>query len=164
MKKTKKTMSGLYLFPAALAAVFMSSVFIIVSPLASKNIVTIPTVTPVFKSVIISSPDLTKPVGRPLDIKGKIDRSWVFENSFPVKILDDQGREIFYGISQTVNWTEGTDSMINFTMSLDFNTNSKTGTLVIQNDNPSGLPQNAKTIEFPLIFKTQAPEQIIIDY
>ena len=156
MKKTKKTMSGLYLFPAALAAVFMSSVFIIISPLSSKNIVTIPTVTPVPKLVTISSPDLTLPFKSPLTITGKIDRSWVFEGSFPVKLYDDQNKILFQTTGLAPHWTEGSGQFVDFTADLRFSTTAKTGFLVISNDNPSGLPQNSKSIKFPVIFSNSS--------
>ena len=41
-----KIKTSIYLFPAALAAVFMSSVLIIISPLSSKTIVSLPTPVP----------------------------------------------------------------------------------------------------------------------
>ena len=47
MKKMKKINTSVFLFPAALAVVFMASIIIIISPLGSKTLIPIPTPTPV---------------------------------------------------------------------------------------------------------------------
>ena len=145
--------TSVYLFPAALAVVFMSSVLIIVSPIGSRTIIAIPTPTiSVIKAVSIITPDLTKPIKSPLTITGKIDRSWIFEASFPVELFDSQNHSIFTGIGSAPNWSEGSDQFVDFTAKLNFTTANTTGFLEIRSDNPSGLPQNNHLIRFPVIF------------
>ena len=103
-----------------------------------------------------SSPDLTLPFKSPLTITGKIDRSWVFEGSFPVKLYDDQNKILFQTTGLAPHWTEGSGQFVDFTADLRFSTTAKTGFLVISNDNPSGLPQNSKSIKFPVIFSNSS--------
>jgi hypothetical protein len=155
MKKITKPVTNLYLFPAALAVVFISSILIIVSPVGTKTLIPLPTPTvstPVAKIVTITSPDLTKPVKSPLTISGKIDRSWVFEASFPVELFDSQNHAIYTGTGLAPKWFEGSDQFVDFSANLKFSTTDAKGYLVIHNDNPSGLPQNDKSVKFPVIF------------
>ncbi len=88
----------------------------------------------------------------PLIVKGDAVGPWFFEGSFPVKLLDDQGKEL---ASTTATSTESwmTETMIPFEAKLTFDPGTATsGKVVLEKDNPSGLPENAGKVEIPVIF------------
>ncbi|MFA5025566.1 MAG: Gmad2 immunoglobulin-like domain-containing protein [Candidatus Shapirobacteria bacterium] len=109
--------------------------------------------TPRSSPVVILSPDISKPLLSPQKIIGLIDKSWVFEGSFPLELFDNQDKIIYQGKASAPNWIEDTDKFTTFTANLVFKTTSKSGFLKIKNDNPSGLPQNNKSLIIPIIYE-----------
>lgn len=91
-------------------------------------------------------------VSSPLEVKGKARGGWYFEAVFPVRLLDSQGNEI----SRTMAEAQGdwmTNDFVPFAATLTFSfPTTSTGTLILANDNPSGLPENAKEIKIPVSF------------
>jgi hypothetical protein len=96
----------------------------------------------------------------PLTVRGKARGSWFFEASFPVVLTDWDGRII----AQTAAQAKGdwmTSEFVEFEATLTFEsptaTNSadyaKRGTLILQKDNPSGLPENDDSREITIFFK-----------
>ncbi|OGZ37562.1 MAG: hypothetical protein A3A94_03295 [Candidatus Portnoybacteria bacterium RIFCSPLOWO2_01_FULL_43_11] len=88
----------------------------------------------------------------PLIVKGEARGFWFFEASFPIKLLDDNGEFIAQGIAQARGeWM--TENFVPFEARIEFN-NPKTekGTLVLEKDNPSGLPENADELRVPIVF------------
>lgn len=85
---------------------------------------------------------------------------WFFENSFPVKVLDGNGKVIGQGVAQaggaSGSWmSTGT---VPFTAKVTFTTPKyATGTVVLSKDNPSGMPQNDLSVSVPVIFSDQIP-------
>ncbi|HBP51496.1 MAG: hypothetical protein US68_C0010G0095 [Candidatus Shapirobacteria bacterium GW2011_GWE1_38_10] len=139
----------IFLFPLSLAVIFFASMIIIFSPLKSVKVFNVSLPDP----VIVSSPNLSQSIKSPVTISGKIDRSWVFEGSFPVELLDSNGKSIFKGNATVPNWTETLDKYADFSLDLKYTTKLSTGTLIIKNDNPSGLPENDKSYKIPITFK-----------
>jgi hypothetical protein len=91
-------------------------------------------------------------VQSPLLIVGEA-RLWYFEASFPVKLLNESGREIATGYaSADGDWM--TEDWVPFTAELTFapQPSGSRGMLVFEKDNPSGLPENDDRIEIPVIF------------
>jgi len=144
----KNIKNKIFLFPLSLAVVFFASIIIIFTPVGKKNIINIPTSKP----VTISSPDLSKGIKSPLILKGQIDPSWVFEASFPIELFDNQGMSLFSGTASAPNWTESNSNSVEFTATIKFSTTAPSGILKIKNDSPSGLPENDKAFEIPVIF------------
>ncbi len=105
------------------------------------------------KDVIINNPDLSQPITSPLVIEGQAIGSWFFEASFPVKLLDGNGQQIAIGIAQAQSdWM--TDKFVPFRAELIFSSPPNgTGTLVLEKDNPSGLPENAAEVQLSVRFK-----------
>ena len=90
----------------------------------------------------------------PLSIKGQARGSWFFEASFPVVLVDWDGRIIAQGIAQAKsNWM--TTEFVPFEATLpyvaDQNVYSTKGALILRKDNPSGLPANDNALEIPVI-------------
>jgi hypothetical protein len=92
-------------------------------------------------------------VASPLQITGQALGTWYFEASFPVKIYDANGNLLGSAPAQAQSDWE-TENLVPFAATLTFSTSTtNSGTLVLQNDNPSGRPETAKQIEIPVHFK-----------
>ena len=100
----------------------------------------------------ISTPRPNQTIESPLTITGEARGYWFFEASFPVKLFDGNGNTIASGIAQAEGeWM--TEDFVPFKAELTFSqpTTSK-GTLVLEKDNPSGLPENADELRVPVNF------------
>jgi hypothetical protein len=108
----------------------------------------------VFKKdlVTITTPSSNSQIDSPVTVAGEARGSWFFEASFPVKILNDQGSEMGRGIAQTKsNWM--TTERIPFTASIPFQPGpAKSGVIILEKDNPSGLPENADSVRAFITF------------
>jgi len=96
----------------------------------------------------LSNDELTSPA----TITGSA-RYWYFEASFPIKLLDESGKEIAATAAQAQgDWM--TDQFVPFKANLEFLVDKdQNGTLILMNDNPSGLPENEEKIEIPVRLK-----------
>ncbi len=92
-------------------------------------------------------------VTSPLTVFGKARGNWYFEASFPVRILDGNGRELGVVAAQArEDWM--TTEFVPFVGTLTFATSTTaTGTLIFEKDNPSGLPEHDAEIRVPVRFK-----------
>lgn len=102
--------------------------------------------------IVVESHEAGDLVASPLTVTGKAHGGWYFEASFPVRLLDGNGNEIAVAPAQAQgDWM--TPAYVPFSVTLTFTPPStSTGTLVLENDNPSGLPENAKSISLPVTF------------
>lgn len=91
-------------------------------------------------------------VSSPLEIKGEARGYWFFEASFPVKLVDSNGKELVLGIAQAKSeWM--TENFVPFELILEFeNPDTESGTLILKKDNPSGLPENEDELRVPVSF------------
>ncbi len=96
---------------------------------------------------------LNQTVESPLEIEGEARGSWFFEASFPVKIFDENNNLLGSTAAQAQGeWMTG--NFVPFKAELQFSTpTTKKGTLVLEKDNPSGLPANADEFAIPITFK-----------
>lgn len=92
-------------------------------------------------------------VKSPMTVEGEAHSGWFFEASFPVSLLDANGKELARKPAQAQGeWT--TENFVPYKVILEFKTPlTDTGTLVLEKDNPSGLPENAKEVRIPVRFK-----------
>lgn len=97
----------------------------------------------------IESPRPNSVISSPLTVKGMARGSWFFEASFPVRLFDGRGEMLARGIataqgdpaSGRVNWM--TAEFVPFEATLTFTQSAaEFGTLLLDKDNPSGLPEN----------------------
>jgi|SRR3989339_1144257 len=101
----------------------------------------------------VESPSEGSLVTSPLRITGKARGTWFFEASFPVVLVDWDGRILAQGIAQAQSdWM--TEAFVPFTAELEFEKpiGNNRGSLILKKDNPSGLPEYAGSIEIPLFF------------
>jgi len=95
----------------------------------------------------------------PLILTGQARGYWYFEADFPVVLVNWDGLIIAEGIATAQDeWM--TEEFVPFTATLDF-TNPynagdpdfmKNGAIILQRDNPSGLPENDDALEVPIRF------------
>lgn len=92
-------------------------------------------------------------VKSPLNVEGAARGKWFFEASFPVKIVDDNGKVLgTANATTTENWM--TEDYVPFKATLTFEeSTTSTGKLILEKDNPSGQAENADQLEIPVKFR-----------
>ncbi|HUV81024.1 MAG TPA: GerMN domain-containing protein [Patescibacteria group bacterium] len=100
----------------------------------------------------ISVPRPNQIIQSPLIIKGEARGFWFFEASFPVKLLDENGQLLASAVAYVQeDWM--TEDFIPFEAEILFERPAaEKGTLVLEKDNPSGLPENADELRLPVKF------------
>lgn len=100
----------------------------------------------------IDTPAENSQIASPLTITGKVPGSWSFEASFPVVLKDSNGTTIAQGPAQLQgDWM--TEEQVPFTATLTFAAPATaSGFLILQRDNPSGLPENDDSISIEVSF------------
>ncbi|MDP3093791.1 MAG: GerMN domain-containing protein [bacterium] len=105
------------------------------------------------ENIKIDNPESDQIISFPLIIKGQARGSWYFEASFPIKLLDKNQKELAVTIAEAqADWM--TNDFVPFKAVIELSSLPKTsqGTLVLQKDNPSGLPENDEKIIMPIRF------------
>lgn len=107
--------------------------------------------------IYLETPTPNETISSPLTILGQARGFWFFEASFPVKIYDDNNKLLGVAIAQSIaadgNWM--TENFVPFKAELNFNYSTSTnGFLVLERDNPSGLPENYDELRVPVKFVT----------
>jgi len=107
----------------------------------------------------VSAPVVDAQVSSPLRVTGVARGYWFFEASFPIVLVDWDGKIIaeHYATAES-DWM--TEDFVPFTANLDFVSPyheedpefMSHGTLILRRDNPSGLPENDGAIEIPVRF------------
>jgi hypothetical protein len=107
----------------------------------------------------VATPAAETVVTSPLVISGQARGYWFFEGSFPVVLTNWDGLIIAEGVA-TAEGDWMTEEFVPFTSELKFVSPYKTGdqgfmkkgTLILEKDNPSGLPENDDALEIPVNF------------
>ena len=105
----------------------------------------------------IDNPRPNQIIESPLFVKGEARGNWYFEASFPAKLFDDNGFLLGITPAQALgNWM--TEDFVPFNVILPFAVPSTSkGRLILEKDNPSGLPEYANELRIPVYFK-ETPE------
>lgn len=100
----------------------------------------------------VANPRPNDLIKSPLNIRGEARGFWFFEADFPVKLLDGDSNLIAITIAQAQSdWM--TEEFVSFEAKLDFPVPAtENGTLILEKDNPSGLPKNADELRIPVRF------------
>ncbi|MSR70682.1 hypothetical protein EXS62_01445 [Candidatus Kaiserbacteria bacterium] len=88
-----------------------------------------------------------------LTINGEARGGWYFEGSFPIELKDAAGvRLVLVPAQAQSDWM--TAEWVPFAATLNYPAQpaGSHGTLILRNDNPSGLPQNDKSVSLPVTF------------
>jgi hypothetical protein len=100
--------------------------------------------------VAVDAPTPGAVVGKTFVVKGKARGTWYFEASFPVDILDKNGRQLASVPAQAEgDWM--TENFVPFTASITV-ADSYVGpaTVVLHKDNPSGDPSKDASVSYPI--------------
>lgn len=82
-------------------------------------------------------------------VSGEARGQWYFEASFPVEVLDKDGKQIGQGIAQAQGeWM--TEEFVPFRAELNVGDYSGPATLVLKKDNPSGIEKNDASLSVPV--------------
>ena len=101
------------------------------------------------EKVKVSSPLPSGTVSKTFTVVGQARGTWYFEASFPVQVRDSQNNLVGSGLAQAQSdWM--TENFVPFTVLVTVNAYSGPATLVLIKDNPSGLPENEDSVEFPI--------------
>lgn len=104
--------------------------------------------------VILDFPEAENLIASPLTVRGEAVGTWFFEASFPVYLVDWDGRIIGEGLATAAgDWM--TPDYVPFTARIEFVKPSygERGALILKKDNPSGLPEHDAAVEIPIKFK-----------
>ncbi len=102
------------------------------------------------QEIIVESPAPDQTVSSPVMVKGKALGTWFFEGVLPVSMEDADGNLLSAAPARALDdWM--TEDFVEFEAQLDFDLgNNETAVIIIKNDNPSGIPENAKKFEIPV--------------
>jgi hypothetical protein len=101
-------------------------------------------------SVVVDTPKPGDVTGKAVTVKGKARGTWYFEASFPVEILDKNGKRL--AITPALAQGEWmTENFVPFSVTVTV-PDSYIGpaTVVLHKDNPSGMPENDASVSFPI--------------
>jgi hypothetical protein len=108
--------------------------------------------------ITIQTPLPDERIVSPLEIRGAARGTWFFEATFPIVLVDWDGKIIAQGYAEAAdNWM--TEEFVAYKATLEFENPSwdtdfsKRGALILQKSNPSGLPQNDDALEIPVRFQ-----------
>lgn len=99
----------------------------------------------------VDSPKSNQEIQSPFTVKGEARGYWFFEATFPIKLLDENGNVIKQTYAQAKDdWM--TENFVPFESILTFSVpKNQNGTLVLEKDNPSGIPENDAEIRVPVV-------------
>jgi len=104
------------------------------------------------KPVIVEPKNISKLVS-PQTIRGTVPPGWMFEGNFSIKLMDSNRKLIVQSAAvEEVPGAWQSNVPVYFTVTITFSTKSKTGFLVLENDNPSGDSSKSLTFEVPVTF------------
>ncbi len=104
----------------------------------------------------VASPRTQVAVGNPITVSGEARGYWFFEGSFPLIVVDWDGKIIGEGHATAVgDWM--TESFVPFTGTVMYTLPEDTpytrGAIIFRKDNPSGLPEHDDALEIPISFE-----------
>ena len=103
--------------------------------------------------IVVTLPFPGAVTGKDFSVRGKARGNWFFEASFPVFLIDKDGNQLAVGLASPepagAEWM--TSEFVEFKADLVVPAHFiGPALLIIQNDNASGLPENQKSVSFPI--------------
>lgn len=104
-------------------------------------------------NIRVSAPSPGALIASPLTVTGEARGIWYFEASFPVRLIDAAGNQLAIVPAQAKGeWM--TSNFVPFEVQLSFGAPpAGSGFLILQKDNPSGLPEHADSLVIPVRFR-----------
>jgi hypothetical protein len=102
--------------------------------------------------LVIYKPFSGAKISSPVAVFGEVPGSWSFEASFPVTLVDGEGKDIAKATATLLgDWM--TDDLVPFSAKLIYSGEpSGSGALILDKANPSGLSSNADSFALPIKF------------
>lgn len=100
--------------------------------------------------IVVEAPLVGAVTGQEININGQARGTWFFEASFPIELLDKDGKILVQSYAQAQGeWM--TENFVPFVAKLQVPA-SYTGpaVIVLRKDNPSALPEYEASISFPI--------------
>jgi len=106
----------------------------------------------------VDLPVLNAEISSPVLITGEARGTWYFEASFPIVIVDWDGRIIGEGHAEAKSdWMTSEyvpfEATVKFIKPADQGPQSVRGAIILKNDNPSGMASTSYAIEIPIRFE-----------
>lgn len=105
--------------------------------------------------IVVTSPVRDAAISSPVTITGKARGYWFFEATFPITVVDWDGRIIGEGFA-TADGEWMTEAFVPFTATVNFTVEPDTayrrGALILHKSNASGLPEHDDALEIPVTF------------
>ncbi len=109
----------------------------------------------------IYSPEIDAELSDTVEIKGEARGYWFFEASFPIKIIDANGK-ILASATAKADGEWMTEKFVPFSVKLDLsNPTATSGYIVFEKDNPSGLKELEKSYRLAVKFPTPKEEMTV---
>lgn len=149
-KNTKFILLGIGVAAVALIVFYTVKTNTAVAPSNGVTDTSTETTSPLVR---LTTPRPNDEITSPLVVTGEARGNWYFEASFPVRLLDGNGKELVVVPAQAQgDWM--TTEFVPFRAELTFTPpDTKEGTLILEKDNPSGLPEHADEVRIPIRFK-----------
>ena len=100
--------------------------------------------------IVVDTPFPGSVTGKEFSVVGKARGTWYFEASFPIELIDKDGKQLAVAVAQAEgDWM--TTEFVPF--KADFKVPESyigPATLILKKDNPSGLPEHDASISFPI--------------
>ena len=102
--------------------------------------------------IVVDTPFPGSVTGKEFSVVGKARGTWFFEASFPIELVDKDGNQLAIAVAQAEGeWM--TTEFVPFRGTIAFAPPvTATGFLILEKDNPSGLPEHADALSFPVRF------------
>ncbi len=99
--------------------------------------------------ISVSTPTPDSVTGKEFEVRG-VARGWYFEGSFPVEVLDKDGKILATTPAQAQSdWM--TSAPVTFIAKIKIpNRYIGKATIILKKDNPSGMPKNDASMSFPI--------------
>ena len=104
----------------------------------------------------VTAPRPGDSIASPLEVLGTARGYWFFEGSFPIEVIDKNGKVIGRGVA-TAESSWMTEEFVPFSGTVNFTTETEApfmpGKIIFKKDNPSGMPENDNSLEIPIFFQ-----------
>jgi hypothetical protein len=100
--------------------------------------------------IVVDNPFPGAVTGKEFTVRGKARGNWYFEANFPIEVRDKDNKILFQsGVQAKGEWM--TENFVPFSVVVKV-PQSYIGkaTVILKNDNPSGLPEHDRSISFPI--------------
>jgi len=123
----------------------------------------LPELEPPIPVIKVSAPKENELISSPLEITGEANGPWYFEGNLPIKITDKEGNVLGSGSAEAIGDTWMTEDFVPFKGKIEFDSkNISEGFIVLQKDNPSGLPENAGEFKVAVKFAKTKQEELTL--